>query len=718
MSFTIISQQRIFRFPHLQLNNFIFNFTFPLVFSSSIHISSHSSNDAESLYTSLLKKSTHRSHLNQIHNQLYIHGLQNNGFIITKFINVCSDLNEIDYARHMFDEFPHPYVFLWNAIIRGYSTHNKLENVVETYSRMQQAFVNPDAFTFPYVLRACGALLAVGYGRAIHAQLFRHGFEKDPFLQNGLLSFYTKCEENSRARVIFNRLRCRDVVSWTLMISGYAQNGQSMEALRIFRDMRVSNVKPDWIALVSVSKAYADVEELYQGRSLHSLVIKMGHEFEPDLRVALTSLYAKCGQVMIAKSLFDQTRAEDVMLWNSMISGFAKSGHANEALKLFNDMLSTNIQPDSVTVQSSVLACAQLGSLEQAKWMDSYVQNSKFKDNVIVNTTLIDMYAKCGSIELARKVFNHIKDKDVVVWSAMIMGYALHGRGREAINLFNEMKSAHVRPNDVTFLGLITACSHSGLVDEGWEIFASMHNYRVEPHQKHYASVVDLLGRGGYLEKAYNFIIGMPIEPGISVWGALLSACKMHRHVNLGEYAAERVFALDGKKTGHYVQLSNLYASARMWDGVAKIRVAMKSRGLVKDIGFSMIEINGKLEGFRVGDESHPRWSEIYEKVEWLETRLMECGFAGDAESGVHDLDGEEREMSLCNHSERVAIAYGLISTCAGTTLRIIKNLRACVNCHLATKMISKLVDREIVVRDANRFHHFKDGICSCGDYW
>lgn len=496
MSFTIILHQPIFRFPHLQLNNFIFNFTFPLVFGRSIHSTIHSSNDAESLYTSLLKKSTHRGHLNQIHNQLYTHGLKNNGFIITKFINVCSDLKEIDYARHVFDEFPQPYVFLWNAIIRGYSTQNMLDNVVEMYSRMQQTFVNPDAFTFPYVLRACGALLAVGYGRAIHAQIFRHGFEEDPFLQNGLLSFYAKCEENSRACVIFDRLRCRDLVSWTLMISGYAQNGQPMEALRIFRDMRLSNVKPDWIALVSVLKAYSDIEELNQGRCLHSLVIKTGHVFEPDLRVALTSLYAKCGQVMSAKSLFDQAEAEDVMLWNSMISGFAKSGHANEALKLFNDMISTDIQPDSVTIQSSVLACAQLGSLEQAKWMDNYVQNSNFKDNVIVSTALIDMYAKCGSIELARRVFNHIKDRDVVVWSAMIMGYALHGRGRDALNLFNEMKDAHVRPNDVTFLGLITACSHSGLVDEGWEIFFSMNYYRVEPHQKHYASVVDLLGRG------------------------------------------------------------------------------------------------------------------------------------------------------------------------------------------------------------------------------
>ncbi|KAK4398033.1 Pentatricopeptide repeat-containing protein [Sesamum angolense] len=491
-----------------------------------------------------------------------------------------------------------------------------------------------------------------------------------------------------------------------------------MEALSIFRDMRRSDVKPDCIALVSVLKAYSDLEELNQGGCLHSLVIKMGHEFEPDLRIALTSLYAKCGQVSAAKSLFDQMKVQDVILWNAMISGFAKNGHANEALELFTEMISKSIQPDAVTIQSSALASAQLGSLDQARWVDNYVKNSKLGGDVIVSTALIDMYVKCGSVELARDVFNRTVDKDVVVWTAMIMGYGLHGWGREAINLFNEMKDAEVHPNDVTFLALITACSHCGLVEEGWEFFISMKDYGIEPCQKHYAGVVDLLGRAGYLEKAYNFIMTMPVEPGISVWGALLSACKIHRRVTLGEYAAEKLFSLDPLNTGHYVLLSNLYASARMWDGVAKVRVLMKSKGLNKDSGYSMIEIDGKLQAFRIGDKSHPRSDEIYKKLEWLEMRLLESGFVPDTESALHDLDKEDKEVTLCNHSERLAIAYGLISTCPGTTLRITKNLRACVNCHLATKLISKFVSREIVVRDANRFHHFKDGTCSCGDYW
>ncbi|KAL0287683.1 UNVERIFIED_CONTAM: Pentatricopeptide repeat-containing protein [Sesamum calycinum] len=488
--------------------------------------------------------------------------------------------------------------------------HNMFNSVVEMYSRMQQAFVSPDTFTFPHVLKACGSLLARRYGRAVHAQIFRHGLEEDVFVQNGLLSFYVKCDDNNLARVIFYGLSNRDVVSWTLIISGYAHNRQYMEALSIFRDMRRSDIKPDCIALVSVLKAYSDLEELNQGGCLHSLVIKMGHEFEPDLRIALTSLYAKCGQVSAAKSLFDQMKVEDVILWNAMISGFAKNGHANEALELFTEMISKSIQPDAVTIQSSALASAQLGSLDQARWVDNYVKNSKLGGDVIVSTALIDMYVKCGSVELARDVFNRTVDKDVVVWTAMIMGYGLHGWGREAINLFNEMKDAEVHPNDVTFLALITACSHCGLVEEGWEFFISMKDY------------------------------------GISVWGALLSACKIHRRVTLGEYAAEKLFSLDPLNTGHYVLLSNLYASARMWDGVAKVRVLMKSKGLNKDSGYSMIEIDGKLQAFRIGDKSHPRSDEIYKKLEWLEMRLLESGFVPDTESALHDLDKEDKELS------------------------------------------------------------------------
>ncbi|CAL2249528.1 unnamed protein product [Prunus armeniaca] len=678
----------------------------------------HYSYDSDSFFASLIDGSTQKSHLGQIHAQLLVLGLQDSGFLITKLVNASSNLGYVRYARRVFDEFTDPDVFLWNAIIRCYSRHIVFADALEMYARMQAMGVSPDGFTFPHVLKACSGLPDLEMGRRVHGQVLRHGFESDAFVQNGLVALYAKCGRIERARAVFDCLSERTIVSWTSIISGYAQNGQPLEALRIFDLMRKLNVKLDWIVLVSVLKAYTDVEDLGQGTSVHGCLIKMGLEFEPDLLIALTAMYAKSGQVMAARSFFDQMETPNLILWNAMISGYAKNGYAEEAVELFREMISKSIRPDSITMRSAILACAQVGSVGLARWMDDYISKTEYINHVFVNTALIDMYAKCGSVDYARMVFDRTPNKDVVVWSAMIVGYGLHGRGREAIDLYHSMQQAGMPPNDVTFLGLLTACNHSGLVEEGWDLFHSMKHYRIEPGNQHYSCVVDLLGRAGHLDQAYGFIMKMPIEPGISVWGALLSSCKIYRRVTLGEYAAEQLFSLDPYNTGHYVQLSNLYASARLWDRVAKVRVLMREKGLTKDLGHSLIEINGKLQAFHVGDKSHPRSKEIYEELESLERRLKEAGFIPHTESALHDLNQEETEETLCNHSERLAIAYGLISSAPGTTLRITKNLRACVNCHSATKLISKLVNREIVVRDAKRFHHFKDGSCSCGDYW
>lgn len=672
----------------------------------------------DSFFANLIDNSYHKINLTQVHAKLVLLGIQQNGFLVTKLVNAAVNLWEISYARRVFDQFPDPDVFLWNAIIRGYSKYNLFASAVEMYSRMQVLWVSPDGYTLPHVLKACGGRPSFRLGQQVHGQIFRLGFEKDVFVQNGVVAFYAKCGKIASANVVFDRLEIRNVVSWTSMISGYAQNGQPIEALRVFDEMRATGVMPDWIALVSVIRAHSDVEDLEHGKSIHSCVIKMGLELEPDLLIALTAMYAKCGQVMVARSFFNLVKIPNLILWNAMISGYAKNGYAEEAVKLFRDMISHNIKTDSITARSAVLACAQVGSFDLARWMDNYISKSEHKDDVFVNSALIDMFAKCGNVDMARMVFNRTLDKDVVVWSSMIVGYGLHGRGLEALDLYQLMKQSGVCPNAVTFLGLLTACNHSGLVEDGWQLFHCMKDYGIEPRHQHYACLVDLLGRSGYLDQAYDFIMNMPIEPGVSVWGALLSACKIHRHVTLGEYAAERLFSLESYNTGHYVQLSNLYASARMWDCVAKIRVLMREKGLSKDLGYSLIEINGKLEAFRVGDKSHPRSKDIFEELESLERRLKQAGFVPDRNSSLHDLNEEEMEETLCNHSERLAIAFGLISTAQGTTLRITKNLRACINCHSATKLISKLVNREIIVRDANRFHHFKDGVCSCGDYW
>ncbi|KAL3574528.1 hypothetical protein D5086_025141 [Populus alba] len=371
----------------------------------------------------------------------------------------------------------------------------------------------------------------------------------------------------------------------------YSRHGFFGHAIEMYARMQVACVSPDGFSFPCVLKACSALPALEMGRRVEN----------PSL-----------------------------IFWNAMISGYVKNGYAEEAIELFRLMKSKNIRPDSITVTSSIAACAQIGSLELARWMDEYISMSEFRNDVIVNTSLIDTYAKCGSVDMARFVFDRIPDKDVVVWSAMMVGYGLHGQGRESIILFHAMRQAGVSPNDVTFVGLLTACKNSGLVEEGWDLFHRMGDYGIEPRHQHYACVVDLLGRAG-----------------VSVWGALLSACKIHRHVTLGEYAAEQLFSLDPYNTGHYVQLSNLYASSRLWDCVAKVRVLMREKGLTKHLGYSVIEINGKLQVFQAGDKTHPRSKEIFEEVEDLERRLKEAGFVPHTESVLHDLNYEETEETL-----------------------------------------------------------------------
>ncbi|KAK8947361.1 Pentatricopeptide repeat-containing protein [Platanthera zijinensis] len=426
-----------------------------------------------------------------------------------------------------------------------------------------------------------------------------------------------------------------------------------------------------------------------KGRSVHGLVVKFGLEEELDLLITLTSMYAKCGQVHTARSIFDRVFSPELILWNSMISGYAKNGHAGEAVELFKKMISTKVNPDSITLRSAILAFSQLGSLVAASWMWEFVTISELKNDIFVKTAIIDMYAKCGSVVLAREVFDSIPHRDVVVWSAMIMGYGLYGQGKEAIDLFHEMIRSRIRPNDVTFVGLLSACKHAGLVEEGRGYFNSMRNHGIEPRHQHYACIVDLLSRAGHLEEAYGFIREMPMAPEVTV---------IHGDVELGKYAADRVFALEPWNAGHYVQLSNIYASAGLWKEVASVRVLMKDKKVIKSMGLSSIEIDGKIQSFYAGDKSHPRSKEIFEMMEELERKLKKAGFLPHTDSILHDLGSEEKEVLLCNHSERIAMAYGLICTSPGTTLRITKNLRACVNCHSATKLISKELEYVLIL--------------------
>eukprot|EP01018_Ginkgo_biloba_P037444 Gb_29868 [translate_table: standard] len=678
----------------------------------------HSNTDTNT-YASLLQACSNIRELNQLHAHILISGLAKNVFLGTKLVHMYAKYGSLENARLVFDKIHKRNAFLWNAIIRGYAWNGPYEETLMLYFQMQWAGIRPDNFTISFALKACSSLSSLQKGKKIHYHIVRNGFESHVFVGTALIDMYAKCRSIEDARQVFDKMTHRDVVSWNAMIAGYAQSGHANEAVLLFQQMRVADITPDSVTMVNVLPACADLGVLQQGKCIHDYIIRCGFESDIFVGNSLIDMYAKCGSIYIARQLFDRMPQRDVVSWNAMIAGYAQNGYANEALTLFHQMLQANVTPNSIAMASVVSACANLGALEQGKWIHDYVIGNVFESDVFVANSLIDMYAKCGSIKFARQLFNKMSTRDVVSWNAMIAGYGMHGHAEDALELFLQMQNTGMKPNHITFIHILSACSHAGLVDEGQQYFDSMiQDYGITPNMEHYSCIVDLLGRAGHLDEAQNFIQNMPSEPDAGVWGALLGACRIHGNIEVAEHVAECLFDLEPEYAGYYVLLSNIYAEAGRWDDVTKVRRMMRERGLKKTPGYSLIELHDKVHAFLVGDKTHPQSEKIYAMLETLAGQMEKAGYVPNTNFVLHDVEEEEKEDMLCSHSEKLAIAFALINTSPGTPIRITKNLRVCGDCHCATKFISNIVKREIIVRDAHRFHHFKDGLCSCKDYW
>eukprot|EP01018_Ginkgo_biloba_P034076 Gb_04449 [translate_table: standard] len=654
-----------------------------------------------------------------IHNYIIENELESDVSVGTALVVMYSKCGSIEFARKLFDNMYQKDVILWTAMIAGYVQNGHGNEALTLFYQMQWADVKPNKVTIVSVLSACADLAALQEGRDIHNYIIQNGLESDMYVQNALINMYTRCGSIKIARELFDNMFKRDVVSWSAMIAGYAQHGLANEALTLFHQMQLRHVELNRLTILSLLTACADLSALQQGKDIHDYIMKNGLDSDVSVGTALVDMYAKCGNIEIARQLFDKMSIRDVVSWSAMIAGYAQNGHADEAVALFIQMQLADVKPNPITMVSVLQACAHLGAQQQGKWIHDYIIRSGFESNVFVGTALIDMYAKCGSIETARQLFDKMSKRDVVAWTAMIAAYGMHGHGKDALALFSEMQHTNLQPNHITFISVLSACSHAGLVDEGWQYFECMkQNYCITPKVEHYACMVDLLGRAGHLDEAHDFIKKMPLEPDVSVWGSLLAACRVHRNIELGEHVAKRLFDLDPENAGYYVLLSNIYCAAGRWDDATKVRATVKERGLKKPPGCSFIEVNNTVHAFLVGDRSHPQSEIIYAMLDTLTKQMEAVGYVPNTDFVLHDIEEEAKEHMICSHSEKLAIAFGLMHTSPGTPIRITKNLRVCGDCHSATKFISKIVKREIVVRDLNRFHHFKDGICSCGDYW
>ncbi|GAB4829423.1 Pentatricopeptide repeat-containing protein At4g21065 [Ancistrocladus abbreviatus] len=598
----------------------------------------------------------------------------------------------------------------------------KPSNLFSLLFSTQATSENPKSF----ILRQCIALLqkcaSSNYKlRQIHAFSIRHGVPLTcPDICKHLIFFAVSLSPTmSYAENIFTQVQNPNIFTWNTMIRGYAEGENPRPAIDLYSRMQVSSIHPDTHTYPFLLKAIAKLLEVGVGEMIHCVVIRNGFESLVFVENALLHLYGSCGRAESAHKVFEVMSERNLVTWNSVINGFASNGRPNEALTLFREMGFEGVEPDGFTIVSLLSASAELGALALGRRVHVYMFKVGLMENLHAGNALLDLYAKCGRIREAELVFDEMRETSVVSWTSLIVGLALNGCGDEALELFKEMEMEGLVPTDITFVGVLYGCSHCGMVHEGFDYLNKMkEKYGIVPKIEHYGCIVDLLGRAGKVKEAYEFIQNMPLQPNAVVWRTLLGASSIHGHLGLAETARTQLLQLEPKHSGDYVLLSNLYASERRWSDVHKVRKTMLKEGVRKTPGYSLVELRNRVFEFVMGDRTHPQDEQIYKKLAEMTKLLRLEGYMPHTANVLADIQEEEKETALIYHSEKIAIAFMLINTVPRTPITVIKNLRVCADCHIAIKLVSKIYDREIVVRDRSRFHHFRDGSCSCRDYW
>ncbi|KAL2906675.1 hypothetical protein RDABS01_005385 [Bienertia sinuspersici] len=514
-------------------------------------------------------------------------------FVLTSLVDVYAKCGEIYSARNIFDEIDDRNVVSWTSLITGYVQNDCSEEGLILYNRMRESLVLGNQFTLGSLLTGCGKLGTLHQGKWLHGHVIKAGINPNSFLATALLDMYVKCGSIKDARSVFDdTCSTDDLVSWTAMIVGHTQCGQADEALRLFTDKKRANILPNSMTIANVLSACSQFGDLNMGRSVHCLATLHGLE-DVDVKNALIDMYAKCDLIEESRYIFDSLSSKNVIAWNSIISGYAQNGYAVEALKLFKQMPLETVSPDAVTLVSVISACSSINAVKIGSSLHAFSIREGLSSGTYVGTALVNFYAKYGDNISARKVFDEMGEKNEVTWSSMIRGYGMHGDGEESFALFNNMLKENVEPNEVIFTAVLSACSHTGNVGEGWKYFTSMcrkHNFI--PTMKHYACMVDILARAGKLEEAVDFIEKMPIQPDISVLGAFVHGCSLHSQFELGEIAAKRMLNMHPNEACYYVLLCKLYALDGRWDKADEIRKLMKERGLSKSPGWSSSEMD------------------------------------------------------------------------------------------------------------------------------
>ncbi|XP_041002434.1 pentatricopeptide repeat-containing protein At3g14330 [Juglans microcarpa x Juglans regia] len=620
---------------------------------------------------------------------------------------------------------------LLNSDLRSLTKSGKLDEALRLIesSRSESAAAEPDLESYSLLLHACISRKSLEHGRRLYMHLLlskergNHDLLKNPILTSKFITLYSVCGLIDEARRVFqDGLKDEHVPEsvWVAMAIGFSRNGYSKEALFVYRGMLSRLVQPGNFAFSMALKACTDLLEFSTGRAVHAQIIKCNEEADQVVNNALLRLYAECGCLDEVLRVFEEMPNRNLVSWNSLIAGYIRHEQVSESLGAFRRMQGEGIGFSWVTLTTVLPVCSQVTALNSGREIHAQIVKSTRKPDVPIINSLMNMYAKCGAIDYCRRVFEGMWSKDLTSWNTMLMGYAINGCIQDAVGIFNKMIESGIRPDPVTFIALLSGCSHGGLTEEGQRLFNKMRkHYGVSPTVEHYACLVDMLGRAGSIKEALEVVKLMPMRPSGSIWGSLLNSCRLHGKVSLGQVIAERLFEIEPSNQGNYVMLSNIYANAGMWDNVKAVREMMERRGMKKEVGCSWIQIKNRIHTFVAGGGYEFRNSAEYKKV-WNELKnAMEVfGYVPRTDVVLHDVNEEIKAMWVCAHSERLATVFALIHTSTGMPIRITKNLRVCVDCHTWMKIVSRVTERVIVLRDTNRFHHFREGTCSCKDYW
>ncbi|KAM7252496.1 hypothetical protein ACFE04_024379 [Oxalis oulophora] len=633
-----------------------------------------------------------------------------------KLLILCEQ-KRVKEAVHLLRNIKRPYVSLYASLIDLCLQQRALDEGLEVHAHIKKSGFVPGVFICNKIIE-----MYAKCGSVVDAQkLFDEMPEKDLCSWNTLISGYVKMGQLDKGRHLFDQMSQRDNFSWTAIISGYVRHGRHVEALELYRMMQGSGAGVANKFTVSTAlAACAGVPCLRLGKEIHGRIMRTGLDSDQAVWSALSDIYGKCGSLEDARRIFDMMTDRDIVTWTAMIDRYFGEGRKEEGFVLVRDLIKSGLKPNEFTFCGILNACADLTAEKHGKQLHGYMTRNGFSLFSFAASALVHMYSKCGNIENARKVFESFPCPDIVSWTSLILGYAQNGLPDEALKYFELLLKSGTKPDHITFVGILSACTHAGLVDKGLEYFHSIkEKYGLSYTADHYACIVDLLARAGRFEEAEDIINKMPpMKPDRFLWASLLGGCRIHGNLKLAKQASDALFEIEPENPATYVTMANIYATAGKWDEVAKIRKTMDERGIVKKPGLSWTEVNGKVHTFTVGETSHPKSKEIYDFLVELSKKMKEEGYIPDTNFVLHDVEEEQKEQNLSYHSEKLAVAFAIISTSPGTPIKVFKNLRTCVDCHNAIKFISSITDRKITVRDSQRFHYFKDGNCSCKDYW